>query len=115
MILHSTVVGIHFVAAVAVACMHPGAVGIVVVGDSALAPSGTCCLPTVAVVVVAAAFVAAIVAAVAVVATVAAVVSWVASGVVADEAAMCIEYFVVAPSRPHVYLKRICLSQFVSS
>ena len=110
MLPHSTVVGTHFVAAVAVACVFPVAVGIAVVGDSALAPSGTCCLPAIVVVVVDAAFVAAIAAAVAVVATVVAVVGWVVPDVVGDEVAMCIGQFVVVLSRPPVYPKRICLS-----
>ena len=57
MLLHSTVAGTHFVAAVAVACMFPAVEGIVVVGVAALTPSGTCCLPAIVVVVVDAAFI----------------------------------------------------------
>ena len=83
MLPHSTAVGSHFVVAVAVACASPVAIGIAGVGDSALAPSGTCCSPAVAVVVAVAAFVAAIVAAVVAVATVAAVV----------DCAFCVLYY----------------------
>ena len=106
MLPHSTVADTHIVAVVAVACMFPAVVGIIVVGVAALAPSGTCCLPAIVVVVVVvadAAFVAAIATVVATVVTVTAVVGWVVPGVVGDEAAMCIGHFVVAPSRPPVY------------
>ena len=41
MLPHSTVTGTHHVAAVAVACILPAAVGIVIVGVAVLAPSGT--------------------------------------------------------------------------
>ena len=84
MLPHFTVAGTHFMAAVVVACMFPAAVGIVVGGVAALAPSG----PAVVVVVVDAAFVAAIAVAVAAVATVAAVDGWVVPDVVGDEAAI---------------------------
>ena len=94
MLLHSTVAGTHIVAVVAVACMFPAAVGIIVVGVAALAPSGTCCLLAVVV---------------SVGATVADVVGWVVYGVVGDEAAMCIGHFVVPPSRLPVYPIRIGL------
>ena len=107
MLPHSTVVSSHFVAAVADACTSPVVIGIVVVRDSVLAPSGPCCSPAVAVVVAVAAFVVAIVAAVVAVATVAAVVDWVTSGVVVDVVAMCIDCFVGVPSRPLVCPKQI--------
>ena len=70
---HSTVAGTHFLATVTVAYTFHAAVGIVVVGVAALAPSGIHCSPVVVVVVVVAAIVAAIAAAVTAVATVAAV------------------------------------------
>ena len=86
MLPHSTVAGIHFVAAVAAACKSPVVVGTVVAGEVGLVPSGIHYVPAVA----AGIAVAEVVDSVA--AFVGAIVAWDigASGAVAAMAARCV-------------------------
>ena len=95
MLPHSTVAGIHFVAAVAAACKFPVVVGTVVAWAVELVPYGMCYAPAV-VVVIAAAVVVGFVAA----AFVGAIVAWAAivSDVVVAMAARCIVHSAV-PTR----------------
>ena len=83
MLPHSTVAGIHFVAAVAAAYMLPAAVGIVAAGAEELEPFDIHYLPAVAVGIVATVFVAAVAVGIVAAAFVAAIVSWAAIVVVA--------------------------------
>ena len=87
MLLHSTVAGIHLVAAVAAACKSPAVVGTVVAGEVGLVPSGIHYVPAVAAGIAVAEVVGSVVAA-----FVAAIVAWdiSASGVVVAVDARCI-------------------------
>ena len=112
MLPHSTVAGIHFVAAVAAACKFPVVVGTVVAGAVELEPSGIRYSPAV-VVGIAAAVVVGFVAA----AFVGAIVAWVAivSGAVVDVAARCIVHSAAVLSMPLACLTQTGLSPFVLS
>ena len=112
MLPHSTVAGIHFVAAVAAAYMFPAVVGIVAAGAVELEPSGIRYSPAVAFGVVAAAFVAAIVAWAAIVVVVA---GCFVPGAVVDAAARCIVHYAAVLSTPLAYPTQSVLSPCYSS
>ena len=112
MLPHSTVAGIHLVAAVAAACKSPVVVGTVVAGDVELVPSGILYSPAV-VVGVAAAVVVGFVA----VAFVGAIVAWAAivSGAVVSVDARFIVHSAAVLSMPLACIIQNVLSTFSSS
>ena len=112
MLLHSTVSGIHFVAAVAAACKFPVVVGTVVAGAVELVPSGIRYAPTVVVGIVAAVVVGFVAAA-----FVGAIVAWAAfvSGAVVVVATRCIFHSAAVLSMPLACLIQNGLSPFALS
>ena len=107
MLPHSTVAGIHFVAAVAAAYKFPVVVGTVVAGAVELEPSGIRYLPAVAVGISAAVVVGFVAAA-----FVGAIFAWAAivPGAVVDAAARCIVHSAAVLSTPLAYPIRSGLS-----
>ena len=112
MLPHSTVAGIHFVAAVAAACKSPVVVGTIVDGAVELVPSGIHYVPAVAAGIAAAVVVVSVVAA-----FVGTIVAWaaIASGIVLAVAARCVVHSAAVISMPLACLIQICLSPFASS
>ena len=125
MLPHSTVAGIHFVAAVAAAYMFPAAVGIVAAGAEELEPFDMHYSPAVAVGIVAAAFVAVVASGIVAAAFVAVIFAWAAIVVVVagsfvpsavgDAAVRCIFHSAAVPSTPPAYPTRSILSPCSSS